>query len=537
MLCSRNVQLVSAVGVMLLATATATAQCQTLDFEDYSVGTAITNHYPGVYFSAAGQSCGGSPTLYMRVADEFYGDGFSSKVLLIDQGCPDFSDDYLRMVFNKAHDDVSFTLGPWGSEAGYTYEVRVYDVVSAGVPIATQTVEVLGTAFADVHHLVRITRPTCEIRRVEVEAASSGFEAIDDLIFGMDSTPPFVEIHTPTADECLCGTVTLIGLACDDDGAYDRDWFEYRRVWPTTDADWTFVKEYVNQPVCGDPFPLYEWQLDDPNDPVPEGLYLLRVTARNFCGATASAEVTVYVDTEFNTIEIDKPQYQAVVGGDICFDGTVWDSSCFSDYVVEYREYGDATWYPVDPDNLTYTTQVANDPIAEWVAASSLADGDYVIRVIGHTDCGASLAQATLLTLDNTAPIAEISSPPVCSQLDGIVTFSGTADDANLDRWELEYWNPDANTWIDIAEGTTPVIEATLGDWDASALAPCYYVVRLRVWDESILDICGDVSRQRSDHYVGVAIGDPCPGDLTGDGRVTLSDLAELLMYYGNICW
>ena len=146
---SRNTQLVSVTGAMLLATAAAAAQCQMIDFEDQPVGTVITNQYPGVLFLAAPQTCEPDYTVYMRIADEHLGHSFSNRALLIDGGCPDFSDDYPVMVFDRAHDDVSFTLGPWGSGSGITYEIRVYDVVSGGTPITTQTVGIPGTGVVN----------------------------------------------------------------------------------------------------------------------------------------------------------------------------------------------------------------------------------------------------------------------------------------------------------------------------------------------------------------------------------------------------
>ena len=285
----------------LTATAPFTAaQCEMEDFEGFAVDTAITAQIDGVTFSVVPQSCDNNPTLYMRIRDEFYGDNFSSKVLLIDTGCPDFSDDYLRMLFSEAHDDVSFTLGPWAGP-GCTYQVRVYDVPSGGAPIETQTIDIPGTGFVDVRRLVQITRPEPDIRRIEIESSASGHEAIDNLIFGQDDTPPTVEIHTPAFQECVCGTMEMTGIVCDYDGAYDRDMLEYMRVWPSTESDWTLVREYANSPVC-DPGSLYTWDTTEPG--IIDGVYVLRVTVTNACGLTSTAQLTVYVDNEFDALDL-----------------------------------------------------------------------------------------------------------------------------------------------------------------------------------------------------------------------------------------
>lgn len=57
-------------------------------------------------------------------------------------------------------------------------------------------------------------------------------------------------------EQCLCGTVTITGIACDDDGDYDRDRLEVRRVHPDPDDAWQLAREYANSPVCS-AAPLY----------------------------------------------------------------------------------------------------------------------------------------------------------------------------------------------------------------------------------------------------------------------------------------
>jgi hypothetical protein len=245
----------------------------------------------------------------------------------------------------------------------------------------------------------------------------------------------------------------------------------------------------------------------------------------------------VYVDNEFDALELHSPESGAVVGGEICFEGTADDHTCLDHYVVQYKPASGGTWGPVDPNNPVYTTAVTNSSLAWWTDASGLPDGDYFVALAGYTATGAAASHQSVITLDNTPPIAEITYPSPCTQINDNITFGGTADDANLDRWKLEYWNPTTHAWAAITGGTAPVVESALGTWNIGSLPPCYYVVRLRVWDQSTLNICGNPARQCSEDYLGVAVGDPCPGDLTGDGEVNLYDLAELFMYYGNICW
>ncbi len=512
-----------------VAAGPAVAQCVSTDFEEFAVGTAITTQVPEVTCYVVGQSCGGSPTLYLRSATTFYGDSFASRVLLIDTGCPDFSDDYLRLIFHDRQRDVRFTLGPWATQ----YQVRAYDTTTGGVPIDVQTISIPGSGFADVSFPVHVTSATRDIRRIEVEASASGHEAIDHLRFGDDSTPPEVRVDDPTPLECVSGEVTISGIVCDDNGAYDRDRLESMRIWPNPETAWTLVREYVGSPVCSSAS-LYAWDTTEPG--IEDGVYALRVTAANACGLTDSELVTTYVDNDFDSLALHEPEGGAILGGTICLDGTAWDRTCFDHYVALYRPAAGGPWLPVDPNHATYTSPVTNEPAAHWRAAAGLPDGDYQLVLAGYTTTGASQSDQIAVTLDNTPPTAQLLAPEACEGLAGLVKLIGTVDDPHLDTWRLDYWSPTSLGWVPIGSGSTPVLANTLATWDTDLLPPCYYTVRLRAWDSSIRNLCGDISRNQRDVFLAVAVGDPCPGDVNGDGNVDLTDLATVLAMFGTIC-
>ncbi len=503
------------------------AQCVPVDFENLAVGTAVTSQYEGVTFSVVPQSCGGAPTLFMRVASAVDGHACSSKVLLIDQGCPDFSSDYLRMVFDDPHQNVSFTLGPWYG----TYAIRAYNAASGGSLILSQTVTLPGTGFVDVHRLVVLHSASANIRRVEVQETAGQFEAIDNLSFP-DDTPPEVEITTPAGNACGCGTVSLRGISCETDGEYAGDVLEYRRIYPDVVADWTLADD-ASVPVCSEGL-LYAWNTSDAE--IVEGLYLLRVTATNACGLSASDETTIYVDKDFDTLAIHAPAGGAILGGNVCLDGTAFDEFCFDRYIAQYRPAAGGAWQPVDPAYTEYDATKVNEPLAQWAAVSGLVDGDYLLQLIGYTDCGNSVTRTISVRYDDTPPAADIASPASCSQAGDDVKFIGTAADANLLHWYLEWFDPSLPGWRLIDDGATSVVGGTLGTWDTSALAPCYYAVRLRVYDRSIVDHCGSADYHYSSYYTAIAVGDPCPGDIDGDGYVGLADLSILLTYFGLGC-
>ncbi|HEY3244702.1 MAG TPA: hypothetical protein VGM03_15280 [Phycisphaerae bacterium] len=128
------------------------------------------------------------------------------------------------------------------------------------------------------------------------------------------------------------------------------------------------------------------------------------------------------------------------------------------------------------------------------------------------------------MTIDNTPPTAVITSPPACAFVDGMVPITGTANDAHLAGWVLQYSGADQHNWVTIASGAAPVVNGLLGTWNTTGLATCAYTLRLHVTGQSIVN-CDDP--QQSEYLLSVSAGELCPVDLNGDGIEDLLDYAE----------
>ena len=116
-----------AIGIVagvLWAASAAPADTVTIDFEDYAVGTIITNQYDGVTFSAPPDSCGGSPPVRPIIVTPNGGTSSPTRGLSVQTGCPDFSPDFLRMIFDQPQGEVTFTVG----DSPGTHQVRAYNV-------------------------------------------------------------------------------------------------------------------------------------------------------------------------------------------------------------------------------------------------------------------------------------------------------------------------------------------------------------------------------------------------------------------------
>ena len=365
---------------LMTIAAPAAAQCEPFDFDDMPLGTPAATVIPGVYVYAVPGTCGG-PGSVRPIIVQPWADG-SSRALGIEAGCPDFSIDYLRLVFDEAQTDVSFLVGEQAGAAGVTLEIRAYNAV--GGLLAEETRETAG----GIDTFVRFSG-IGSIRRIEVESPGDLFECIDDLVFATDRTPPLVLIDAPLFGMCVCDDtiVTVFGEVYDPDGEYVGDELWYRSTAPG--SGWTFVNA-ASGPFSG---PLHDWSTVG----VPEGHYYLRVTGRNGCGLESTDVTTVRVDRSFGQLDVDSPASGETVCGVVNVSGLIDDPCGVASWVVGAGPAGS----PMLPIIAAGSGQIGG-MIAEW-DTRSLTDGDYVIDVGAIDACGHISTQSVFVTVDNTS--------------------------------------------------------------------------------------------------------------------------------------
>ncbi len=503
------------------------AECPTIDFEGLAAGTVVTNQFPGVTFSAPNNSCGGSPLIFPVIVSPLGGTSSGTRALAVQNGCPGFNPDFIRIVFAEGHSEMSFRLGPEGD-----FLIRAYTTPSppappgVDLPFHEELISISGMT-TPVHRLVTIVRPQGNMRRVEIRETDSFHEYIDDLRYRVDATPPTAVMTAPNWDACVCGIVPIQGMACDDNGAYGFDRLEYQPQSAAVTDPWTLIGQFVT-PLCAGGT-LYSWDTAD----VPHGDYKLRLTVENACGLRAQDWLEVRVQKEVPAADIRQPAANAVRAGQVVVDGSVvfpGFRQCFDHYRVQYRPVSGGAFQHVNPATPLYFDPIETDPLAVWDTASGPAavpDGNYRIRVLTTDVCGVNSPPALRdIFVDNTPPTAEIDSPLMCAFVDGSVQILGTATDNHFDRYTLQYIGGDADTWTDIvdSETTVPVVNGTLGLWDTTGLPSCSYVIRLRVISQAITAAGDPVI---SDAFVTVIAGDFCPIDLDGDLDEDLADFAQ----------
>ncbi|MFN0134505.1 MAG: hypothetical protein ACKVS9_00130 [Phycisphaerae bacterium] len=514
-------------GFLLFATlivAEVAAQCPVITFDDLPAGTRLSTQYAGVTFSGrSGAALGPLPVIYNPVG------ATSSEPQCLSawgDGTGEFSEDFLRLDFARDQTAVTFTLGVRvGCFPSDTVTVRVYD--TAAVLRRTINVPVNGDAPPEtVNVIVHAARTDAgPFRRIEIEAGLAGgcaarFELIDDLIFNIDDTPPIAEITSPTALSCFCPGGTIFGSAYDPDGPITG--WRLERQAPGAPS-WTLISTSTTEIMSG---ALSAWF---PAASAADGYYILRLTVTNICGETAVATTVVWLDRAFNSLALRSPTAGMIVGGNVCADGTIWDH-CSGSLAVEYRPLAGA----FAPFTTVAAPWVITDTLGTWNTRAGIADGNYEIRITGTDACDNSDDATVAVVVDNTPPIAVITTPLPCSPVDGRVAIRGTVNDANLGSWTLQYTGGGASTWQTISSGTRPVINGLLGVLDFTDLASCCYTLRLVATDTAILD-CNNALHNQREYLVSID-ADDCAEDIDGDGDIDLTDLAYLLTVFGSAC-
>jgi len=344
---------------------------------------------------------------------------------------------------------------------------------------------------------------------------------VDECAF--DNPPPIVGISLPLSwpapSGVACDNVTVMGSAYDPERTFEGYTVEYQPVHGNT---WIPIYSNPNPVVNGNLLGGETWNTGG----LSQGWYFLRLSAVNVCGRSSSVVAWLFVDKQYDDASIRSPANGAVLGGSVCVDGTVWDENArgADSYTVRYAPLPAGALNPVDPAHLTYAGTVLNDPLGSWDTRAGIADGNYRLRLDATDQCGrASTPQTRDVVIDNTVPIAVITSPTSCSNVVGQVDILGTASDAHLDGWALYYTGGDAHGWVPINSGPSPVIHGLLGRWNTAGLRPCAYTLRLVVTDKSVLD-CNGALRNQSEYLVSVNVGAHGDFDADSDGDVDLRD-------------
>jgi hypothetical protein len=496
------------------------ADCPPIDFEDLAVGTPVTTQYQGVTISGRNSdgSAGPTPQIWAPVG----GTTSPTKCLGAIGTGPEFSPEFIRLVFDDLQREVTFTLGmKQSSFTSNTIQVRRYS--NSGVLLGTQAFTLQGPLSDRVTHFARVgsSGGSQNIRRIEIEGTTppSTFEFIDDLWFEVDGTPPVASITSPGLLECVCPPVVITGTADDPDGTFES----YSLAYATDpNGPWTTFASGAS-PVIGSTLGTWSTTL-------VQGYYLIKLSVLNACGMDSEVVTVIFLDRIFDPITITSPPFPpaSVVGGVVCLEGSITDCQ-FDHYTVQYAAIpGGVPLGVIDPATPEYLSQVVNGTIATWNTLDGptpVSDGTWRLIVTGEDACGHTRGALRDFIVDNTPPVAIIRSPLPCGSVCGTVPIVGIATDAHFGSWVLQCTGGGSSGWTTIASGTSPQPGGVLATWDTSGLEPCAYTLRLIVSDTADVN-CGGGSNSSS-YEVSLNVGEP--SDYNGDGVTNSQDYFDFL--------
>ncbi|UYV11298.1 MAG: hypothetical protein NCW75_08270 [Phycisphaera sp.] len=342
----------------------------------------------------------------------------------------------------------------------------------------------------------------------------------------IDTTPPNVSITSPSPESCVCpGMVDIRGLACDPESDLVYT-VRARRSGDAGGTGWMFIGGSSSERCSASS--LTTWNTTG----LPGGDYIILVEAINQVGLTASAAIEVRLDTAANPAVIRTPETDTIIGGTICLDGSV-GGSCFTSYTVDYRPTTGGPFLPVDGTTPVYTRSVTNDPFANW-DTRTVADGKYEVRVRVSDVCGRAANTTNIYEVDNTAPIAEITSVLPCEWVNGLVDVKGEVFDTNIASWVLEYTGGSSRGWTHIASGTGNIPAGdTIAIWDTTKIDRCAYTLRLRAGDKARVGCVAPSGNAASDM---VSVNAGCEADLDGNGVLDIFDFLAFSNLFGAGC-
>lgn len=216
---------------------------------------------------------------------------------------------------------------------------------------------------------------------------------------------------------------------------------------------------------------------------LPDGEYLLRLTATDSNGYSSKIERSVILDNTHPRGIIASPKDRDVLAAEsINVIGTATDVH-FKSFKLEYSQNGEP-WISIISES---NSPVRSGRLGTW-NATNLAGGTFRLGLTVVDQAGLETAVEVSVVLDDSDVIARITSPEQNEFVKGTVRVKGTTNDVNFDRYQLDYrlagqndvWRPIP----DVFSPDQPKDDEPLGDWN-SPQHDGSYEVRLTAFDRT----------------------------------------------------
>ena len=302
----------------------------------------------------------------------------------------------------------------------------------------------------------------------------------------LDDADVIANITSPESNQFVSERVQIVGTVKDVDGNFDRYSLSIRPLGVNTELGTIDVFD-PTQPK--DNVELGIW-----DTPQQDGSYEIVLLAFDRAGKRSNATVRVRLDNRPPQARIAQVRSQQnefpgteVLSGDIEIIGTA-DDTHFQEYRLDFRPIGSGTtgisrgpWKQIPVENSTQPQR--NATLAVWETPQ--IEGEYEIR-LSVTDASRSDSSEDIVSvvIDNEQPQAEITQPRNGELVLSAQKIIGTANDAYLESYRLDFRPVAEGSWEEIGTFTEPKRDAVLTEWIVPKVEG-EYEIRLMVKDRS----------------------------------------------------
>ena len=202
-----------------------------------------------------------------------------------------------------------------------------------------------------------------------------------------------------------------------------------------------------------------------------------------YAGKLGTGRINVFRALKGLISDISLPTDGSFVKGAVAINGTVsgWN---FASYEVDALNNG-----ALDTVINTGTVSIESGLLGTWNTAGR--NGTFTLRLRAYANGMTSQEASVGVTVDNITPQVVLTAPAAGASVQGTIQIAGTAQDANLDHYSLDYGaGASSLPYQNIGTFYTSVNGGNLTTWETSGLTGAY-TLRL-----TAIDKAGNVSRE-----------------------------------------
>jgi len=303
----------------------------------------------------------------------------------------------------------------------------------------------------------------------------TGKTTTDEVQVRLDNIPPVINITSPSRESVNTGMVDILGEISDLNIDHYTIKYGYG-IEPTRWFDLTSGSSSIVSP----PSSIVTW--NTPN--VKDGYYTLKFDATDKAGNSTSREFVITIDNAPAVAKIHSPVADQVVKGVVSIEGIACDAD-FTTYNFKGYEINVGTglvpvrWTTIE----SLVVPKINEVLTDWNTVG-LADGTYTLKLRAQDINGITEDTKTVI-VDNTPPVASITSPSQGQTVSGNVDIIGTASDTNFSEYKVYYKPSDSTTWTLLISRPSSIVSSSLVSWDTTQHGDGSYQVKLWVKDKA----------------------------------------------------